>query len=166
MTLQFTPHRSNKKGPVRGTTPFPNFLLDKVMPRLTDTEWRVLVVIVRQTFGWSIAPGVRKKADWLSHFQLKQRTGRQSAAISRAIAILVRSGLIAVRDMRGRPLYTPEMRRRSHSRMIFSVHPLATSASFQKRFGLSRFRTSISENNKRNRYKIKTTTREVVHREH
>jgi hypothetical protein len=27
-----------------GTTPFPNILIDRVMPYLTDTEWRVLVV--------------------------------------------------------------------------------------------------------------------------
>jgi len=156
--------RSKGKGPVRGTTPFPNFLLDKAMPRLTDTEWRILCVIVRQTFGWSVGPGVRKKADWLSHFQLKQRTGRQSAAISRAIAILVKSGLVAVRDTRGRPLYTPEMRRRSQSRLVFSVHPLSSTASFQKRFSLSRFRTSKSENDKRNPYKIKTRTQGLIHR--
>ncbi len=120
------------------------------MPRLTDTEWRILCILVRQTYGWTLAGGTRKTSDWLSHFLIKRKTGRQSAAISRAIAVLVRSGLISVTDERGYPLYTPAMRRRSHSHLIFAIHPQVYSRSFQKRFLLSRFRNSGSENNKRN----------------
>jgi Bacteriophage replication protein O len=140
-----TPHSQ-----LSGTTPFPNFLLDRVMPRLTDTEWRVLCVVVRQTFGWRDADGNRKKADWLSHFQLKRKTSRASAAISRAIDVLVRSGLIAVRDLDGRYLHSTDSRRRSQSRLCFSVHPLVSSVNFQKSFGSAYFRSSKSENNKRN----------------
>lgn len=141
--------------PVRGTTPFPNFLLDRVMPRLTDTEWRLICVVVRQTYGWSLGGGTRKSSDWLSHFQLKQRTGRQSAAISQAIDTLVRAGLLAVRDVKGRPMYTPQARRRSQEHLCFSLNPLVTSSDFQKRFAHARFRNSKSENNKRKLYKIK-----------
>lgn len=147
--------------PVRGTTPFPNFLLDRVMPRLTDTEWRLLSVIVRQTFGWNLGGGIRKKADWMSHFQLKQRTGRQSAAISRAIDVLVKAGLISVRNEHGRPMYSAAARRRTQEHLIFAVHPLISSPQFQKGFALSRFRNSWSENNKRKFYKRKQQHRGI-----
>jgi len=32
--------------PSTNTTPFPNYLLNEVMPTLKDTEWRLLCVIV------------------------------------------------------------------------------------------------------------------------
>lgn len=41
-----------------GWIPFPRVLVDEVMPDLTDTEWRVLTVIVRQTIGWQSPPAV------------------------------------------------------------------------------------------------------------
>jgi hypothetical protein len=155
MTLQPIPRVSRQTRFVTGTTPFPNFLLDRVMPRLTDTEWRLLCVIVRQTFGWHLGGGIRKKADWMSHFQLKQRTGRQSAAISRAIDGLVRAGLISVRDLHGHALYLPAQRRRSHEHLVFAIHPLVATRRFQKRFAHARFGSSRSENNKRHYYKRK-----------
>jgi hypothetical protein len=148
MALRRIPRVGRQTRFVTGTTPFPNFLLDRVMPRLTDTEWRLLCVIVRQTFGWHLGGGVRKKADWMSHFQLKQRTGRESAAISRAIAGLVRAGLIAVRDEHGRPLYTAYMRRRSHEHLVFSFHPLVATRRFQKMFAHARFGISYARKNK------------------
>lgn len=141
--------------PIVGTTPFPNFLLDRVMPRLTDTQWRLLAVIVRQTFGWNQGDGTRKKTDWLSHAQLKRKTGRSSAALSLAIAQLVRVGLIVVQDSHGSELTTPAMRRRSHSPLEYGVAPHITSPQFQKAFGHARFQYSKSRNNKRNIYKRK-----------
>jgi phage replication O-like protein O len=128
-----------------GTTPFPNQLLDGAMPHLTDTEWRVLCVVVRQTFGW------QKRSDWLSHAQLKRRTGRQSAAISRAIDRLVRAGLLTVTDRFGRPLGTSEMRRRSHDRLVFSL-PL-TRSRFFLHFLLDRSSRSENDNRKTDKRK-------------
>lgn len=147
--------RSKPFQAVIGTTPFPNFLLDRVMPRLTDTQWRLACVVVRSTFGWNQADGTRKTADWLSHSQLKRKTGRSSAAISQAIAQLVQIGLLLVHDGHGVELTTPAMRRRSHSHLSFSVNPLITSAEFQRAFGHARIQISKSRNNKRNLYKRK-----------
>ncbi|MBX7135757.1 MAG: replication protein [Fimbriimonadaceae bacterium] len=138
-----------------GTTPFPNFLLDRVMPRLKDTEWRVLCVIVRQTLGWQLESGARKSADWLSHSQLKRRTGRASAAISQAIEMLVQSGLITVRDFSGQSVVSSAERRRSHHRLCFSLHPRVLSTRFQRGSLDFGFRSSESENNKRNPHKRK-----------
>lgn len=144
--LRFTPMDGNK---LRQTTPVPNLLLDKVMPRLRDTEWRLLCVVVRQTLGWELADGTRKQSDWLSHFQLKRRTGRSSSAVSRAINVLVKARLIVVRDSFGVPLTTAAERRRSHSRLTFSVNPDIEREAFYKRFAHHRFQISQWRNDKR-----------------
>jgi len=133
-----------------GTTPVPNFLLDKAMPRLRDTEWRLLCVVVRQTCGWTLEDGTRKQVDWLSHFQLKRKTGRSSAAVSRAIDVLVRAELIVVRDLFGQTLLTASERRRSHSRLSFGLNPEIGSAGYVKRFAHQRFQISKRKNDKRN----------------
>ena len=104
-----------------GTTPFPNVLIDAFMPKLKDTEWRVLCVVVRQTLGWKAAGGHRKGQDWLSHSQLKLRTGRSNTAVSEAIQGLVERGLIAVRDAGGNTLHQATDRMRHNSRLYFSV---------------------------------------------
>jgi len=107
-----------------GTTPFPNFLLDTVMPTLKDTEWRLLCVIVRQTLGWRAGYSQqRKAADWLSHRQLKTRTGRSSAALCQAIDVLVHRHLIEVRDANQQLLLTPQSRRGYGGRLYFRLGP-------------------------------------------
>jgi len=138
-----------------GTTPFPNYLLDRVMPKLRDTEWRLLSIIVRQTFGWTDGHGQRKNADWLSHAQLKRKTGRSSTAISRAIEVLVWSKLVVVRDLSGRVLSEATDRRRARSKLSFSLHPRFRT---QRRLHQVGHPTSVftqSHNDKRNLYKTK-----------
>jgi len=97
--------------------------VDEVMPSLRDTELRVLLVVLRQTWGWRadrLAGGGRhKQRDWLSHRQLCRRTGRGSDAVSGAVASLTESGLIVVEDAGGSPLATPEERRRCLGRLYF-----------------------------------------------
>ncbi len=121
--------------------PVPTRLVDTVMPRLRDTELRVLLIVLRQTWGWKVdrgavtgkATGTREEAtekqvarrrvtkhrDWLSHRQLCRRTGRGSDAVSAAVASLTASGLIAVEDAGGKPLTTPAERRRCLGRLYF-----------------------------------------------
>jgi hypothetical protein len=127
--------------------PVPARLVDTVMPHLRDTELRVLLVVLRQTWGWKIdrtktglkmttalkqrnsgqkisKPATKNKPatkhrDWLSHSQLCQRTGRGSDAVSAAIAALTASGLIIVEDAGGKPLKTPQERRRCLGRLYF-----------------------------------------------
>jgi hypothetical protein len=138
-----------------GTTPLPNLLLDKVMPRLRDTELRLLLIVIRQTTGWLQPDGTRKQADWLSHFQLKRKTGRSSAAISKAIDALVRAKLVQVRDSFGVPLMSAHARRQSHSRLCFSLnHDFGRIRIYRK---TSHTRKQISKriNDKRNLYKNK-----------
>lgn len=106
-----------------GTTPVPNDLLDRVMPTLRDTELRVLLVVVRQTLGWQDGanPTRRKKRDWLTQSQLRQRTGRASEAVSHAVDTLVQAGLINVTDRREVPKKTADERRRHMGHLYYQL---------------------------------------------
>ena len=105
--------------------PVPVWLVDEVMPTLKDTELRILLVVLRQTAGWRsdrLGGSVsHKRRDWLSHRQLCRRTGRGSDAVSSAVASLTASGLIVVEDAGGKPLATPEERRRCLGRLYFCL---------------------------------------------
>ncbi len=105
--------------PQAGYTRLPNLLIDQIMPALSDTEWRLLVVIARQTLG---RIDNQSGTDWLSHSQLKTRTGRASAAISRALDGLVSSGLVvAIAGEGGRELASAESRRAHHGRCLYGL---------------------------------------------
>lgn len=105
-----------------GTTPFPDWLLDRLMPRLRDVEWRLICVLVRQTLGWQAGDGNPKQSDWLSHSQLRRRTGRSSSAISPAIDFLCRNRLVEIDDGLGRLLPTAFERRKHRGRLYFRLN--------------------------------------------
>ena len=109
--------------PFRPFTPVPTVLIDRIMPTLRDTEWRLLCVIVRQTIGWSTGSGQRKQRDWLTQSQLMKRTGRNSAALSAALDMLVRRRLVNAWDEAGNLLLTPQERRRYPGRIYFGLCP-------------------------------------------
>ncbi len=135
--------RSKQAGKSEGLAswhPVPIRLVDTVMPHLKDTELRVLLVVLRQTWGWKMdrtsvhkaeagqqartskqttTKQATKRRDWLSHHQLCRRTGRGSDAVSAAVASLTASGLIIVEDAGGKLLTTPEERRRCLGRLYF-----------------------------------------------
>ena len=102
-------------------TAIPNILIDEVMPTLKDTEWRLLCVIARQTLGWVEKNGKRKQRDWMSQSQLIARTGRNSAALSAALDVLVRANLIECQSENGEPLLTSQQRRKHRGRLYFSL---------------------------------------------
>lgn len=101
-------------------TPIPSVLIDRVMPTLKDTEWRLICVIVRQTLGWS-QNGKRKQRDWLSQRQLMARTGRNSAALSAALDVLVRRRLVNAWDDAGELLLTSQARRKHQGRIYYGL---------------------------------------------
>ncbi|MES2464667.1 MAG: replication protein [Armatimonadota bacterium] len=101
--------------------PVPCAYIDEIMPWLTDTEWRVLVVVIRQTRGW------KKERDWIARSQLAYRTGRSLDAVSRAVDGLARSGLILIEDGSGNLLRSPaERRRRSRDRLHYRLEPVTS----------------------------------------
>lgn len=104
------------------STPFPNELIDEAMPRLNDTQWRVLCVVVRQTLGWQdTQTGTRKIRDWLTQSQLKARTGRNAEALAAAIEALVGQGTLVVEDAAGHPLDEPRKRRAYRGRSYYRL---------------------------------------------
>lgn len=105
-------------GAVRQTIAIPAVVIDTLLPDLKDTELRLLLVVLRQTWGRG------KEADWLSHTQLKARTGRASEAVSGALDTLVRRGLLTVRDEHGVTLSEPDERQRSRARLHLCPGPL------------------------------------------
>lgn len=106
------------------SVPFPAELLDRAMPHLTDTEWRLLCVVVRQTLGWQDKQtGGRKQKDWLTQTQLTARTGRTAKPVAQAISSLTAKQLIQVVSDDGEALLTPAQRRRYAGRHWFQLHP-------------------------------------------
>lgn len=97
--------------------PVPAIFIDRVMPRLRDTEWRLFLFVLRQTWGW------QKERDWLSHRQLRQGTGRSSASLNRATTSLIRLQLIVVSSRNGDVIATPAGRRNDPAALFFSLHP-------------------------------------------
>jgi hypothetical protein len=106
-----------------GFVPIPNRLFDEVMPELSDTELRVLLVVFRQTAGWKEGDDLggwrHKRRDWISHRQLIGKTGRKSEAVSRAIEALVNCSLVVVEDVSGRALTSATERRRAMGRLYY-----------------------------------------------
>jgi hypothetical protein len=100
------------------TTQTPDIILDN-MQDFSDTELRVVLVVVRATLGW------RKSADWLTRSQIERRTGRGHTAICNAITSLVERGFILVCDENGIELATPAARKsvgERHAKLIFRLN--------------------------------------------
>ena len=104
-----------------GLVSIPREILDRWLPLLKDTELRLLLIVARQTVGRG-----GKQADWLSHSQLKARTGRASEAVSAAVEALIRQELLVATDAQGAPLPGAEDRRRYRGRVFYRLGPLAT----------------------------------------
>ena len=126
ITQKRTPLPWEGLGPV---VPVPAVYIDEIMPALTDTEWRVLLVIIRQTLGWIDQRNseTRKERDWLTHSQLKLRTGKSGDSISRSVESLVRFGLIVVESEEGAHLSSANARKCARTRLYYRVGEIPTS---------------------------------------
>jgi hypothetical protein len=113
------------RGFSRQFVPVPTVYLDRAMPVLTDTELRVLLVVIRQTLGWTAGSqnGTRKERDWISLRQFEAKTGRGHTALSRAIQGLVEQEVILVEDRSANPLRTPRQRERCRGRLYYRLLP-------------------------------------------
>ena len=83
------------KIPELNYTQIPNALFDEWIPKLREGELRVLLVIMRQTFGWQ-----NKVWDHISMSQLMKKTGMGRKACTCAAKLLSEKGLIT-RELRG-----------------------------------------------------------------
>jgi len=83
------------------------------MRKMNDTEFRIVMLVVRATLGWESDKdtGMRKTEDWISSRQLKEKTGRQSGALSKAIDKCIKEGWIEARSKKGEILDTKGKRK-------------------------------------------------------
>jgi len=115
------PERSHRTSPpLGGSTALPNALFDALLPTLSDSQLRVLLVVARSTLGWKEGAG-RKERDWLSHAQLQKRTGRSGAPVSRAIDALVKRDLLVVQDEAGMGKGSASERRALRGNLFFRL---------------------------------------------
>ena len=59
-----------------GFVPVPAVCFDVLMPALTDSEWRILCVVLRQTLGWTDGQSGRKERDWITQSSFKSVRAR------------------------------------------------------------------------------------------
>ncbi len=81
--------------PLPHFTQVPNVFFDELLPDLGNAELRVLLVIVRQTYGW------RKLEDAISLSQLEKWTGMTRRSVSEATKQLVARGCIVIEERNG-----------------------------------------------------------------
>jgi len=108
---------------IPNTTQVPNVILDEWMPKLKDTELRVLLVVVRQTIGWieDEETGRRKEKDWISVHQFEDKTGCERWAIGKALTALIKMGLIEALSEDGNILETPRERQGIGSKIFYRL---------------------------------------------
>jgi hypothetical protein len=96
----------------KATTQLPNFIVDQFLCQLTCAELKIVLVVIRQTFGWvNKNTGERKKRDRISHYQFRKKTGLSMRIITKAIHSLSVKGLIQVTDKMYRELKSPAERK-------------------------------------------------------
>jgi len=113
---------------IPNTTPLPNKIINGWLPKLSGSQLKVLLIVVRQTLGWleDQSTGRRKEKDWISHKQLRARTGLSTVPVSNAVDFLVKNLLIEVLDEDGNLLKTKSERRDVGRRRKKLFYRLAT----------------------------------------
>src|SRR5688572_11787025 len=98
------------------TTQIPNILLDHYLKHLSAAELKILLVIMRQTYGWiDKRTGKRKIKDRISYGQFMAKTGLSRRSVSSAIKSLSEKTLLNIschtgnlvrcaRERRGKPI--------------------------------------------------------------
>lgn len=106
------------------TTQVPNIILDEWMPQLGDVEFRILMIVVRQTLGWVLddASGRRKERDWISSSQLVLKSGKSRKHISKAVKALIEEHhLIEATNKNGELLDSAEKRGKSFGQIFYRL---------------------------------------------
>lgn len=92
--------------------PVPHAVVDTLLPTLREAELKVLLVIVRHTYGWKDwQTGGRRKQCWLTYDRLIKLTGLSRRVITDAISSLIKQNCIELSDERGRSLKQPSERK-------------------------------------------------------
>lgn len=93
------------------TTQIPNVVFDVHLTKLSFSELKILLYIIRQTYGWITKNGQRKKRDRITYGQFEAKTGLSRRIISGTIQSLIIKQLIRVTDYQGNILHVPQQRK-------------------------------------------------------
>ena len=106
------------------TTQVPNIIFDKYLPNLKESELKILLIIIRQTYGWvNTKTGKRKTRDRITQSQFIKKTGLSRRVISKTIKSLVEKKLIIASDFERKELYD-SIDRKGKSYIFYSFHPV------------------------------------------
>lgn len=93
-------------------TQTPNILFDELLRVLSNSEVKVLLVIIRKTYGWIDSKTHKRKVkDRISVSQFMELSGLSRRIISFAIGSLVEKKLICISDNKGNPLNDGQKRK-------------------------------------------------------
>ena len=137
-------------------TQVPNILFDTHLPNLTESELKILLVIIRQTNGWiDKCTGKRKTKDRITQSQFRVKTGLSKRIISKTLKMLSDKNFISIYD-RKHNLVKNAIDRRGKSILLYSLNPMhfTTTTNAQRDTGL----VQKSAYNKRN-YKKENLTK-------
>ncbi len=93
------------------TTQIPNVVFDVHLTQLSFAELKILLCIIRQTYGWITKKGKRKKRDRITYGQFETKTGLSRRIISQTVQSLIIKQLIRVTDYHGVILHYPHERK-------------------------------------------------------
>lgn len=153
---------------IPNTTQTPNIIFNGLMKEMTDTELRVVLVVIRATYGWIAdrETGMRKEEDWISHYQLKEKTGRQSGALSNAIDSCIQKGWIEARDSKGNLLNTKGKRKGKNIYYRIGKKIMITTSSESEKVRVTSSETANAEtaNAETEDYKRNSYTKETLNK--
>lgn len=93
------------------TTQVPNEIFDTQLSQLSHSELKILLYVIRQTYGWKLKNGKRKTRDRISHSQFISKCNISRRILSPTIQSLILKQLIRVTDFKENLLHTPESRK-------------------------------------------------------
>ena len=78
------------------STPIYNEILEKLgISRISGQEYRVILVVIRQTFGWQDPKTThRKTSDWISYSQFEEKTGMDHSNVGKILRRLIEKKIL------------------------------------------------------------------------
>lgn len=124
-------------------TGVPNVFFDIHLKNLGYAELKVLLVIIRQTYGWiDKQTGRQKSWDWISQQFFVKKTGLSNRAVSTAISKLLFKQLILVKNNKGRLLFH-KWERQKASKLYFCCTLELSPSELQSRNPVNKVHTTI-----------------------
>lgn len=103
---------------IPNSTQTPNIILDKYIKELSGAEFKVLMFLVRKTFGWG------KEKDWITNKYAKEQTGLAGGTVSEALKTLIDKEIVVAKNNDGNLLRTTRERQQSgknHRKIYYSL---------------------------------------------